>query len=264
MMFKHITWKISSIGVACAIMLEACSSGAAVNPSAPAATRPQLCQYATTGTGCGGGGVNTASITELVSANWNSATNSGTATTSNSTGQSLATVNGSYAASSASYSATVGSQTLTVQTLRPDQIQIGVVNQLSDGTLYVDPTTNIVTANVTGTNGVSYTVTATPNSSSATGGFILQVTGSDGTSLSQTVSAPSSSAPDEKRRDNGCAVAGDAERYFGGVAGIAGGVAVISVALGAEPVAAIAAGVSGMTGMIAGVAMLGSFFLCPR
>ncbi|MGZ3529419.1 MAG: hypothetical protein ACXVAO_17240, partial [Vulcanimicrobiaceae bacterium] len=66
--------------------------------------------------------------------------------------------------SQASYQVAANNTTYNVQTLRPDQIQIGVTNYLPNGTLYVDPNTHVATAHVTGADGTTYVVTESPDS----------------------------------------------------------------------------------------------------
>ncbi|MGZ3553996.1 MAG: hypothetical protein ACXWNK_18385, partial [Vulcanimicrobiaceae bacterium] len=203
------------------------------------------------GTECvftGGGG---AQYRASVTGSWDATNSNGQDQTVNqSNGAVVANVNGLYG-SQASYQVAANNTTYNVQTLRPDQIQIGVTNYLPNGTLYVDPNTHVATAHVTGADGTTYVVTGSPDSA---GGFDIEIDASNGKVWTENVLAPSSTASIARHADSArhtmdaCGLAIDAERYFGGVSSVAGGVAVVAAMLGAEPVAAVASGVMGMTG----------------
>lgn len=165
---------------------------------------------------------------------------------------------GQYNTNSATYSAPIfGNQPTTFTTLRPDQVQFGN-NALPNGNMYVDPTTYNVTANVVGVDGTKYQITATPNSS---GGYLLTIAASNGESWSQNVVPPSGGTQSHNRlRVMKTITSGDVENYFGGVGGVATGIAAVAAVTGAEPVAVVAGGVAGICEAVAGTAMLWDWY----
>lgn len=148
----------------------------------------------------------------------------------------------------------LGSHTITA--LDAAAIRYGDNTLPQGGTLYVDPNTNVMTAQVTSPSGMHYTVIATPNSDNT---YTVSVPGTDGSQWQQKMAMPSGAVlqtSSAKRAMFNCQVAKDVGGYFGAVSMIAGGVAL----LGGGP---IAAGVSGVTGDV-GMKMKFFRFLLQR
>lgn len=187
-----------------------------------------------------------------VSSMWNSSTNHGTAQTNDANGALMSNVDSTLYTNSTQFnlqSSTINAS--NVSTITQAQLQYGI-NYLPNGTLFIDPNTQVSTANVTGQDGTSYRIIGTPTST----GFTVEVDASNGMRWVRNIDAPPSATTASYHKMNGCSIAGRAANYFGGVSGVALGVAVGAALVGAEPVSAIMGAVSGISGGMAGIALL--------
>jgi hypothetical protein len=228
------------------------------------------------GSSCGGGGGGDhITVTRAVQTTYDSYNNAAVIRMYDpTTNQTTSGQNGGYSSSNTiATTATLGGVDYGVSVTAPSGgFQYGN-NALPNGTLNVSAG-GVVTANVLGKDGDHYTITGVINSA---GGYTITFDNTTtGVTDVEDINPPSGAAaprvapaarlhPDLHGLGGGpCGITADATEYFGGVAGLAAGVAFGSALVGAEPVAAVAGGVAAISEAIAGFSSLWHWVGCPQ